>query len=208
MNLKILISPDRESQDGNEPNESVAIAKAALHTIWDAKAAKRILLAVANEPKLGVFGAIRSTWGNGLEIQNAVEEHFEEMYESGYAEPIPGSGLFDMLHGTRNLAEKLLEAAEFDAAFFFAHAVAAMIRRCEGSEVEDQQEDVVEWAKALDELMSAAVKGWRGEVGDGKAQKADAATLVKKLEGEEIAKGYDQSKWHPNTLAELRAWAK
>jgi hypothetical protein len=166
------------------------------------------LLAVANEPEVGVFGAIRSTWGDGLEIQDAVEEHFEGMYDSGYAEPGRGGSLFDMLHGTRNLAEKLLEAAEFDAAFFFAHAVATMIRRCEGSDVKHEQEKVVEWAKALDELMTAAVKGWRGEVGDGETQKADAATLVKKIEGEEIAEGYDQSKWHPNTLAELRAWAK
>lgn len=59
--------------------------------------------------------------------------------------------------------------------------VAAMIRRCEGTDAEDQEEElVVEWAKA--------VKGWRGQAGNGKKLKKDAATMVKLLE-EGVGKG-------------------
>jgi hypothetical protein len=34
-----------------------------------------------------------------------------------------GDGLFDMLQDMQDLAKKLLEEKEFNAAFFFAHAV-------------------------------------------------------------------------------------
>ena len=84
------------------------------------------------------------------------------MYESGYAEPTWDDGIFGMLRETRNLAGLLLQAGEFDAAFFFAHAVAAMIRRCEGKETGDQDE-VIEWAKALDVVMVGAMEGWRAK---------------------------------------------
>lgn len=167
------------------------------------------MLKVAKQPKLGVFGAIRSTWGKGFEIRNAVKEHFDGMYDSGHAEPVRGGwGIFGMLYGTRQLAEKLLEVKEYAAAFFFAHAVAAMLRRCEKDEAEDEEDEVLEWAKALDVVMAGAVKGWRKEAGNSKKQKAEIATLVKEIETGEYAKGYDQKKWYPNTLKELRAWAK
>jgi len=200
---------EEDSQDESE--KTISIDEAALHTIWDGEAAKEILLKIAKEPALGVFGTIRSTWGKGAEIEMAVQLHFDGMYESGYAEPRRGgNGIFDMLQGTRELAEKLLEVKEYDAAFFFAHAVAAMIRRCEAEEAgdSDQQEDAIEWARALDELMTEAVKGWRKEAGNSEKQKAEVTTLVKAIETGEHAEGYDQTKWYPNTLKELRAWAK
>lgn len=79
--------------------------------------------------------------------------------------------------------------------------VAAMIRRCEGTDAEDQEEElVVEWAKA--------VKGWRGQAGNGKKLKKDAATMVKLLEEGGRERGYDQGKWYPDTVKALRAWAK
>lgn len=182
-----------------------------LHTIWDLEAAKEILLKVGKKPSLGVFGTIRSTWGKGAEIQKAVQAHFDGLYDSGYAEPRRGgNGIFDMLQMTRELAEELLEVKEYDAAFVFAHAVAAMIRRCEAEEAgdSDQQDDAIEWAKALDSLMTEAVKGWRKEAGNSKKQKAEIAALVKAIETGEHAEDYDQSKWYPNTLKGLRAWAK
>jgi hypothetical protein len=114
-----------------------------------------------------------------------------------------------MLQGTRNLAEKLLEAGEYDAAFFFAHEAAAMIRRCENDAIDDgNQKKVDAWAKALDVVMGGAVKGWRKKSGNGKKQKQDAATLVKLLDNGEREKGCDQKKWYPETLKALRAWAR
>jgi hypothetical protein len=164
---------------------------------------------IANKPSLTVFAAIRSQWGKGLEVQKAVEAHFEGMYESGYAEPRRGSSLLDMLQGTRELAEKLQEAKEFDAAFFFAHSVAEMIRRCEGnSEFSEDDENVIEWAKTLDTVMAGAVKGWRAQSGNGTKAKKDAATMVKLLDEGKRVEGRDQKKWYPMTLKALRAWAK
>jgi hypothetical protein len=181
-----------------------------LHTLWTADDAKEVLLAIIKEPKLSVFAAIRSKWGHGLEIKKAVDAHIEGMYDSGDAEPSRGDdeGLFGMLQETRDLAEELLKAKEFDAAFFFAHAVAEMIRRCEADDAEDQPELVEEWAKALDALMVDAVTGWRARSGKGAQVKKDAATMVKLLDEGERAKKYDQSKWYPKTLKQLRAWAK
>jgi hypothetical protein len=70
------------------------------------------------KPGIGVFAAIRSQWGKGLELEKVADTHIEGMYESGYAEPTHGGGgIFDMLEETRDLSEKLLQAAEFDAAF-------------------------------------------------------------------------------------------
>lgn len=62
-------------------------------------------MVVAKEPSLGVFVAIRSEWGHGLEIQKAVDVHIKDMYDSEYAEPSRGDdGLFDILYETRKLA--------------------------------------------------------------------------------------------------------
>ena len=198
--------PEHDSRE-SEPGKVISIDEAALHTLWDIEDAKTILLAVSKKRGLSVFAAIRSTWGKGLQVQRAVDAHIDGMYESGYAEPTRGGGIFDMLEGTRQLATLLLEAKDFDAAFFFAHAPAAMIRRCEADDADDE-EQVIEWAKALDAIMAGAVKGWRAQSGNGKAQKEDAATLVKLLDKGERAKGYDQGKWYPDTLKALRAWAK
>jgi len=206
-------SSDEHDSDGQHSDESgsgevMSIDEAALHTLWDIEDAKNILLAVSKKRGLSVFAVIRSTWGKGLEVQKAVDAHIEGMYESGYAEPTRGGGgIFDMLEGTRQLARLLLEAKVFDAAFFFAHAPAAMIRRCEADDADDEEE-VVEWAKQLDAIMAGAVNGWRTQSGDGKAQKKDAATLVELLAKGERAKGYGQEKWYPDTLKALRAWAK
>jgi hypothetical protein len=38
-----------------------------------------------------------------------------------------------------------------------------MIRRCEGKKMEDQDEKVIEWAKALDVVMVGTVEGWRAK---------------------------------------------
>jgi hypothetical protein len=161
---------------------------------------------IAEEPNLTVFAAIRSQWGTGLEVQKAVDEHIAGMYDSGYAEPCRGGGgICDMLRGTRELAEKLLPAKEFHAAFFFAHAAAEMIRRCEEDE---EQGNASEWAEALDTIMVGAVKGWREQDGDGKKAKQDAATLVKLLVNGAKIDGCDQKKWYPKTLKALKAWAK
>lgn len=208
--LNAFIPPENESQIESGSEGAVSLEEAALHTLWDAEAAKEILLKIVKKPGLGVFEAIRSTWGKGVEIRKAVKAHIDGMYDSGYAEPCRGGGgIFDMLYGTRQLAEKLLEAKEYDAAFFFAHEVATMMRRCEGSETHpDDEEDVIKWAKALDVLMAEAVKGWRKQAGNSKKQKAEVATLVKEIETGESAKDYDQKKWYPNTLTGLRAWAK
>ena len=187
-----------------------SIDKAALHTIWDIESAKEVLQIMAENPKLTVFAAIRSQWGEGLDLEKAAEEHIEGMYESGYAEPTGGDGIFGMLRKTRELAEKLLQAAEFDAAFFFAHAAAAMIRRCEVSEAngEEGEKKVVEWAKALDVVMEGAIKGWRKQIGNGKKAKQDAAAMIELLDKGERESGCDQKKWYPQTLKALRAWAK
>jgi hypothetical protein len=210
-NSRASFLTEHESHDdldsGSESEEKGGIDEAALHTIWDVETAKDIFRTMSKDPALGVFAAIRLKWGKGLEIQDAVDAHIEGMYDSGYAEPTWGDGIFGMLSETRQLAEKLLQVAEFDAAFFFAHAAAAMIRRCEGLDAKDQEKQVVEWAKALDVLMAAAVRGWRVQSGNGKAQKNDAMTLVKLLETGERATGYDQEKWYPETLKALRAWA-
>jgi len=171
------VGPNRRKKGG--------IDEAALHTIWDVETAKDIFRTMTKDPALGVFAAIRLKWGKGLEIQDAVDAHIEGMYDSGYAEPTWGDGIFGMLSETP----------------------AAMIRRCEGLDSKDQKEQVVEWAKALDVLMAAAVRGWRVQSGNGKAQKNDAMMLVKLLETGERATGYDQEKWYPETLKALRAWA-
>jgi hypothetical protein len=113
-----------------------------------------------------------------------------------------------MLQETRDLAKKLPEEKEFDAAFFFAHAVAEMIRRCEGDDAQDQPEEVEEWAKVLDKLMVDSVIGWLLQSGKGAKGKKDAATMVKLLDEGKRAKAYDQSKWYPKTLQKLKAWAK
>lgn len=165
------------------------------------------MLQIAKKPELGVFGAIRSTWGNGFEIQKAVKAHFDGLSESPYAEPWGGNTIFYMLEATRTLAEKLLQVKEYDAAFFFAHAVTAMIRRCEESEAKHEQEKVIKWAEALDGVMVAAAKGWRKGAGNSKKQKAEIAKLVEEIETGKKAEGYDQKKWYPKTLQELRAWA-
>jgi hypothetical protein len=145
------------------------------------------------KPGIGVFAAIRSQWDKGLELEKVADAHIEGMYESGFAEPTRGGGdIFDMLEETRDLSEKLPQAAEFDAAFFFAHAVAAMIRRCEGDEVKRKEGKVVEWAKAFDAVMVGAVKGWRAQSGNGKKAKQDAATMIELLNKGERSKGYDQ----------------
>jgi len=198
---------DNETESESGSRESISIDEAALHTVWDLKEAKELLLKVAKKPELGVFGAIRSTWGDGFEIQEAVNDHLSSLYDSPDAEPWGGNTMFIMLDATRLLAEKLLQVKEYAAAFFFAHAVAAAIRRCEESEEKDEPENVIKWAEALDGLMVAAVKGWRKEVGNSKKQKAEIATLVKEIETGERAEGYDQKKWYPETLKELRAWA-
>ena len=128
------------------------------------------------------------------------------MYDSGYAEPGRGGwGICGMLQGTRELAEKLLPAKEFDAAFFFAHAAAEMIRRCEEDEQED---DAKEWAEVLDTVMVGAVKGWREQDGDRQKAKQNAATMVKLLVNGAKSEGCDQNKWYPKTLKALNAWAK
>ena len=165
---------------------------------------------ISKKPDLTVFAAIRSQWGKGLDLEKAANAHIEGMYESDYADPTWDGGIFGMLQETRQLAEKLLQVAEFDAAFFFAHAAAAMIRRCEVSEVDGPEEEkkVVEWAKALDMVMEGAVKGWRKQSGNGKKAKQYAATMVKLLDKGERAKGCDQEKWYPQTLMALRAWAQ
>jgi hypothetical protein len=165
---------------------------------------------ISKKPELTVFAAIRSQWGQGLAIKEAVDKHIEGMYQSGYAEPSRGSNwnIFTMLEDTRDLAEKLLQEGEFAAAFFFGHAVAAMISSCEKTDAEDFPEDVEEWAKALDVLMNEAVKGWRAKSGKGAKNKKDAVTMLKLLEEGEKAKGCDQAKWYPGTLKSLKAWAK
>jgi len=163
------------------------------------------------KPELTVFAAIRSQWGEGLEVKKAADAHIEGMYESGYAEPgRGGGGIFDMLEDTRELAEKLQQAEEFEAAFFFAHVVAEMIRRCEDDEVdgEEDEEKVIEWAKALDTVMAGAVKGWHAKSGKAKKGKQDAATMVELLDKGERAKSCDQKKWYPEIFKVLRAWAK
>lgn len=191
------------SDDGSDYEATGGINEAALHTLWDVESAKEILSMIAEKPGLTVFTAIRSTWGQGLEIQKAAERHIEGMYDSGYSEPGFGATIFTMLRDTRNLAEKLLQEGEFEAAFFFGHEVAAMIRRCED---DDAQDDPKEVAKALDVLMEGAVKGWRAK--NGKGAKKDAATMLKLLEEGKRAEGYDQTKWYPDTLKALKAWAK
>jgi hypothetical protein len=181
-----------------------------MHTLWDVESAKEVLSLISKKPSLTVFAAIRSQWGQGLAIKGAVDKHFEGMYESGYLEPSRGydDDIFTMMKDTRTLAEKLLKEGEYEAAFFFGHAVAAMIRKCEDSDAEDFPEEVDESAKALDGLMEEAVKGWRKKCGKGVKGKKDAATVVKLLEDGEKAKGCDQSKWYPRTLKSLKAWAK
>jgi hypothetical protein len=171
---------------------------------------KGILKMMAKKPGLTVFSAIRSQWGEGIDIQNAVDKHMEEMLESGHMEPEYGATIFSVLQGTRDLAEKLLPEGEFEAAFFFAHAAAAMIRRCEESEGLRMglESEVEEWAKALDGVMKGAVKGWHGKCGKSKKGKEDAETLLELLEGGEGALRCDQAKWYPGTLKALRAWAK
>jgi hypothetical protein len=204
-NSQIPIPPESESG-----SEETGLDEAALHTIWDVDGAKEILQMISKKPDLTVFAAIRSQWGKGLEVQKAVDAHIEGMYESGYAEPGRGGyGILDMLQGTRELAEKLQEAKEFDAAFFFAHAVAEMIRRCEADELDyEDKESVIEWAKTLDTVMAGAVKGWCAQSGNGKKAKQDAATMVELLDKGKRAEGCNQKKWYPETLKALRAWAK
>ncbi|KIM74396.1 hypothetical protein PILCRDRAFT_828232 [Piloderma croceum F 1598] len=203
-------SEEYESQDESGSEKTESIDQAVLHTVWDVESAKEILETIATNPKLTVFNAIRSQWGTGIDVQKAAEAHIEGMYESGYAEPSRGGwDMMDMLRGTRNLAEKLLQVKEYDAAFFFAHEVAAMIRRCE-SEAGDNgnQKKVDAWAKALDTVMWGAVKGWRAKSGNSKKQRQEAATLVKLLDEGEREKNCDQKKWYPETLKALRVWAK
>jgi len=202
---------NEESSDSEDQFEETGLDEAALHTIWDTEDAKEILRMIAKKPDLTVFAAIRSQWGKGLDAKNTVDAHIEGMYQSGYADPRRGGyGLFDMLEETRALAEKLQQVEVFDAAFFFAHAVAEMLRRCEDDEVDDEEDEekMIEWAKALDRIMSGAVKGWCKESGNGKKAKEDAATMVELLEKGKRAKGFDQTKWYPETLKALRAWAK
>jgi hypothetical protein len=210
LNSNTSIPPEDENLDESETKKTGSIHEAALHTIWNVESAKEILQIIAKKPDLTVFAAIRSQWGEGLDLEEAAEAHIEGMYESGYAEPSWGGGIFDMLQKTRELAERLLQAAEFDAAFFFAHAAAAMIRRCEVSEVngEEDEKKVVEWAKALDMVMEGAIKGWRKQSGNGKKAKQDAAAMVELLDKGERAKGCDQEKWYPRALKALRAWTK
>jgi hypothetical protein len=206
----LYIAPEYNSDDEGGSEKMESLDQAVLHTIWDIESAKNILETIAENPKLTVFKAIRSQWGTGIKVHKAAEEHIEGMYESGYAEPRRGGGgILDMLRGTRSLAEKLLEAKEYDAAFFFAHEVAAMIRRCE-QDVRDEgsQKQADAWAKALDTLMWGAVKGWRAKSGNGKQARLDAATLVKLLDEGKREKDYDQTKWYPETLKALRVWAK
>jgi len=196
------------SADGSQYAD---LNEAALHTIWDVEKAKESLQMISKNPKLTVFAAIRSQWGEGLKVKEAVDAHIEGMYESGYAEPSRGGfDLFGMLEGTRELAEKLQQAKEYEAAFFFAHSVAEMIRRCEKDEMdgEEDEEKVVEWAKGLDTVMAGAVKGWRGKSGKTKKGKQDAATMVELLDKGKRADGCDQKKWYPETFKLLRAWAK
>jgi len=200
-----------DSEESEDRSEDTSLDEAALHTIWDVEGAKEILQMIAKKPGLTVFAAIRSQWGKDLEVKKAVDAHIEGMYESGYAEPGRGGyGILDMLEGTRELAEKLQQEGVFDAAFFFAHAVAEMIRRCENDEVdgEEDEEKVIEWAKALDTVMAGAVEGWRKQSGNGEKAKQDAATMVELLDKGKRAKGCDQNKWYPETFKALRAWAK
>ena len=170
--------------------------------------AKEVLQIIAKKPGLTVFAAIRSQWGKGLDAKMAADLHIEGMYGTDYAYPsrCGGWGIFEMLKKTYELAEKLQQEGVFDAAFFFAHAAAEMIRRCEGEETGDDEEKVIQWAKGLDTIMSGAVKGWRKE--SGKRAKGDAATMVELLEKGERVESFDQTKWYPKTLKELRAWAK
>lgn len=165
---------------------------------------------MAKEPGLTVFAAIRSRWGEGMDVRNAVDKHMEEMHDSAHMEPDFEATIFSVLQGTRDLAEMLVPEGEFEAAFFFAHAAAATIRRCEESEGVRMglESEVEEWAKALDGVMTGAVKGWRGKSGKSKKGKEDAETLLELLEGGEGASGCDQAKWYPGTLKALRAWAK
>ena len=206
------IYPSKRSETFPIPSESdvdVSLDDAALHTIWDVENAKEILQMISKDTGLTVFKAIRSQWGEGLEVKKAADKHIEGMYESGYADPRRGGyGILDMLEDTRALAEKLEQAQEYEGAFFFAHAVAEMIRRCEDDEDEDDKEKVVEWAKALDTVMAGAVKGWRAQSGKGKKGKQDAATMVELLDKGKGAKGCDQKKWYPETYKVLRSWAK
>jgi len=150
--------------------------------------------------------AIRSRWG--IEIHRAVDEHMEGLSESLDAEPVGDVTVFLMLNGTRRLTSELLQAKEFGAAFFFAHAPAAMIRRCEGTDEADDPKKVEKWAKELDGIMAGAVKGWRAKSGTGQKQKKDAAAMVKLLVNGEKAEGCDQAKWYPETLKELKEWTK
>src|ERR1700722_5246441 len=194
LNNTFVGDETQSASDGEDSESETAggLDHAVLHTLWNIDYAQKILHALADQPGLSIFKAIRSTWGHGLEVKKAVDQHIEDMYESGECEPGRGDTMFDMLSGTRKLAKELFKAGDYDAAFFFAHACAEMIRRCEGDDADDPEE-VEKWARGLDELMVGAVKGWRAKSKekkrDTKKGKGEAAGMIKLLEKGETAEG-------------------
>ena len=166
---------------------------------------------MAKNPDLTVFAAVRSQWGKGLDVKEAVDMHIKGMYDSDHVclSHCDTDGIFGILQETYELAEKLQQEGIFDAAFFFAHAVGVIVRRCEDNDeiYDDQEEKVIQWAEGLDVIMSGAIKGWRKQSGKGKKAKSDAATIVGLLV-EEGKAGCDLTMWYSETLKALRAWPR